>query len=476
MKRLHFFLLRLFNVCLQTGKAPTQWSKCILNPIPKNSTSDKRDPLSYRGIALAPSSYKLFCGILNNRLVKWVETNGILADEQNGFRKGRSTIDHISSLTNIIETRKLKRKQTFVAFIDFRKAYDSIDRSLLWLKLEDLGIGGNILTVIKSMYQDVKYCVRLNGIDTEWFKVMNGLKQGCMLSPLLFNLFINDLVEAINSLGVGVDIGQEKVSVLLYADDLVLLAETEADLQKLLDTLSNWCTRNHIRVNEDKSNVVHFRTPSIPRTGFNFSCSGNTISLVAQYNYLGLLLTEFLDFAAMASMVAKSASRALVLVIYKCKLNGGLPYKCYTKLYDSLVWPIIEYGASIWGTTNRSCIDAVQNRASRYHLGVGKYTPNLAVQGDIGWLPTQVRQWKSLGRLWSRFKEMPHDRINKRIFSWSTSNSSTRCKNWAFKFKSHMTSLNLDIVCDENTNISKSYILKNIHESFLFLRLIGGQS
>ena len=95
------------------------------------------------------------------------------------------------------------------------------------------------------------------------------------------------------------------------------------------------------------------------------------------------------------------------------------------------------------------------NRASRYHLGVGKYTPNLAVHGDIGWLPTQVRQWKSLGR----FKEMPHDRINKRIFLWSTSNSSKRCKNWAFKFKSHMTSLNFDIVCDENTHISKSYIL-----------------
>ena len=172
------FLLRLFNVCFQTGKAPTQWSKCILNPIPKSSTSDKRDPMSYRGIALAPSSYKLFCGILNNRLVKWADANGILADEQNGFRKGRSTVDHISSRTNIIETRKLKRKQTFVAFIDFRKAYDSIDRSLLWLKLEDLGIGGNILNVIKSMYNDVEYCVRLNGINTEWFKVMNGLKQG----------------------------------------------------------------------------------------------------------------------------------------------------------------------------------------------------------------------------------------------------------------------------------------------------------
>ena len=93
------FLLRLFNVCFQTGKAPTQWSKCILNTIPKSTTSDKRDPMSYRGIALAPSSYKLFCVILNNRLVKWADANGILADEQNGFRKGRSTVDHISSLT-----------------------------------------------------------------------------------------------------------------------------------------------------------------------------------------------------------------------------------------------------------------------------------------------------------------------------------------------------------------------------------------
>ena len=189
------------------------------------------------------------------------------------------------------------------------------------------------MNVIKSMYNDVEYCVRLNGINTEWFKVMNGLKQGCMLSPLLFYLFINNLVETINNLGVGVDNGQEKVSILLY--DLVLIAETEADLQILLDTLSGWCIRNRIMVNEAKSNIVHFRTQSIPRTEFNFSCCGKGLSVVAQYTYLGLLLIEFLDFTAMASAVAKSASRALGLVIYKCKLNGGLPFKCYTKLYDS---------------------------------------------------------------------------------------------------------------------------------------------
>ena len=121
-----YFMLRLFNVCLQTGQVPKEWSKCILNPIPRSSTNDRTDPMSYRGIALAAASYKLY----NNRLIKWAESNERLANEQNGFRKGRSTIDHISSITNIIETRKLKRKQTFAAFIDFRKAYDSINRSL----------------------------------------------------------------------------------------------------------------------------------------------------------------------------------------------------------------------------------------------------------------------------------------------------------------------------------------------------------
>ena len=124
-------------------------------------------------------------------------------------------------------------------------------------------------------------------------------------------------------------------------------------------------------MNETKSNVVHFRTPSISRTNFAFPCSDKEMQLAAQYNYLGLLLTEFLDLGAMASAVAKSASRALGLVIYKCKLNGGLPFKCFTKLNDSLVWPIIEYGSSIWGETKRSYIEAVQNRACGYYLGVG---------------------------------------------------------------------------------------------------------
>ena len=139
----------------------------------------------------------------------------------------------------------------------------------------------------------------------------------------------------------------------MYVDDLVLLAENENDLQLLLNVSSDWCRNKCINVNETKSNVVHFRRPSNPRANFAFSCCDKKIQLAAQYNYLGLLLTEFSDLGAMASAIANSANRALGLVIYTCKLNGGLPFKCFTKFYDSLVWPIIEYGSSIWGATKR---------------------------------------------------------------------------------------------------------------------------
>ena len=94
----------------------------------------------------------------------------------------------------------------------------------------------------------------------------------------------------------------------------------------------------------------------------------------------------------MAKTVAKSASRALGLLISKDKAFGGMPFKCYTRCYDALVQATINYGAGIWGTMVYSCIEAVQNRALRYFLGLGKYAPNLAINGDMGWHMPAHRQ------------------------------------------------------------------------------------
>ena len=138
----------------------------------------------------------------------------------------------------------------------------------------------------------------------------------------------------------------------------------------LLNTLSLWCKLNGMVINGSKSNIVHFRTPSISRSDVVFKVGDITLDVVESYKYLGLILTEFLDFSKTAAAVAKSANRALGLIIAKAKSFGGLPYNVFYKLYESIVCPVIMYGAPIWGTESFSCIQAVQNRAARYFLNV----------------------------------------------------------------------------------------------------------
>ena len=146
-----YVLHTLFNLCFKTGKVPSMWNRGIITPIPKCSTSDPRDPLSYRGITLAPFAYIVFCGILNERLVKWLDERELIKDEHNGFMKGRSTVDHINTITSIIETRKKCKLSTYVAYIDFSKAYDSINRALLFDKLEILGFSSKFMFALKGL-------------------------------------------------------------------------------------------------------------------------------------------------------------------------------------------------------------------------------------------------------------------------------------------------------------------------------------
>ena len=253
------FFNSLCNLCFDTGKVPDIWCKPVISPIPKCTTSDPRDPLSYRGIAITPVVYKVYCSLLNDRVMAWSEHNNLIYEGQNGFRKGRSTIDHISSLTQIIETRENLKMSTFCAFKDFKKAYDSINRDILWHKLEHFKLSNKLLSAIKSIYNNVLCSVKLNGFLTDWFGVKSGLKQGCSLSQVLFNWYINDLALKINALGKGIKIDDESISILLYADDVVLLAENETDLQCMLNVLSNWCNTNKLFINSSKSNIVHFR-------------------------------------------------------------------------------------------------------------------------------------------------------------------------------------------------------------------------
>ncbi len=194
---------------------------------------------------------------------------------------------------------------------------------------------------------------------------------------------------------------------------------TLQSLQHMLDTLSKWCSKWRLNINIDKTKGIDFRMPSIVKTEYNFTCPVNNICVVDSYKYLGLMFNEHLDKNMMTKSVAKSANRALGLIIAKCKAFGGMPHDVFTKLYDSLVAPVIEYAAAIWGHKEFSCISTIQNRASRFYLGVSKFTPNAAVQEDMGWKTSWHRQKICVVCLWVRLINMNVNRPASKIF-WYT--------------------------------------------------------
>ncbi len=126
-----------------------------------------------------------------------------------------------------------------------------------------------------------------------------------------------------------------------------------------------------------------------------------------------------MDLNITVRYVAKAAQRALGVLVAKSKSQGGLPFRVFTNIYDSRAQPILDYGAAIWGHKSFSCIQAVQNRAMRYYLGVGRGTPNVAVQGDMGWSCNEQRQWMCVSRQWCRLIKMAETCINKVIFKWA---------------------------------------------------------
>ena len=215
----------------------------------------------------------MYCAILNERLVSWNEQQNIIVDEQNGFRKKRSTLDHLTTLTSILKPEKSK-KVNILCLIDFKKAFDTVNRDILWHKLQHIGIKDKLFSAIKGLYDKVICTVRINGFNTDWFTVKCGLKQDCPLSPILFSFFINDLALKLKSTNVGVVCGDEKVSILLFADGIVLIAENPNDLQVLLNILSAWCKLNGMVINGTKSNIVHFQTPLVPRSDSVFLLLG----------------------------------------------------------------------------------------------------------------------------------------------------------------------------------------------------------
>ena len=158
------------------------------------------------------------------------------------FRRKRSCIDNVYTLNEIVQGRLREGKKTYAFFLDVKKAYDTVWRDGLWVKLWGLGVRGKMWRVIKRMYEASRSAVLLDGERSASFSVAQGVAQGCSLSPILFSVFINDLLKEVEKAELGIQLECGKIGSMLFADDFVGVSDSKEQLQKLIDVVYSYCS------------------------------------------------------------------------------------------------------------------------------------------------------------------------------------------------------------------------------------------
>ena len=251
-------ILKLFNKIFSEGMQIAGWNIAIINPIHKKGS--KFDPLNYRGISLLSCFSKFFTAVLNMRLLDFCLKNKILSEEQMGFIPGNRTSDAFIVLHNLINDYcHIKSKYIYGCFVDFTRAFDSVPRHKLFEKLIKYNITGKFYESIKNLYTNDLSCVKIGDKLTDTFENTQGVKQGCILSPLLFNIFLADLPKMFQHKNNLLKINEnDTLSCVIWADDLLLLSDSQTGLNNMLGELCTYCDDNFIEVNTDKTKCMVF--------------------------------------------------------------------------------------------------------------------------------------------------------------------------------------------------------------------------
>ena len=398
-------LVKLFNNILNRNAKIKQWEISIITPIHKGGI--KTDPSNYRGISVMSCLSKLFSSILNLRLKQYVSENKILCDEQLGFREGNRTSDALLTLYSLIHQYCHKNgRKIYSCFVDFKKAFDSIPRDLLLEKLLKLGVNGKFFNVIKSMYNNDFCCVRIGEKITNTFLANQGVKQGCVLSPLLFNIFLSDLPKIFSNPDCHpVKLSNEKsVSCLIWADDVVLLSESNNGIQEMISKLGKYSSTNGLEINVEKTKAMIFNK-SGRFSRVTYRINNLSIHTTDAYKYLGFIITPSGEINSGLKDLKARALKAY----YKLKSKLGHLFRknvCTTLfLFGALVKPILLYASDFWGCLKMPRNNPIENVHIRFCkdiLGVQKQTTNVGVMLELGEIPITIHAKKNCLKNYSR--------------------------------------------------------------------------
>ena len=357
-------LVYLINISMEKGMFPSALK--IAKVVPLHKGGVKTDISNWRPISILPIYSKVYEKIVHHRLYEYLMKIGVLHDGQFGFRKGHSTTQAVQHLLENINSALENGEQCMGVFIDFRKAFDTVDFKILLERLCYLGIKGSVLNWFESYLSERKLRVTLSNKSSQPFPIKCGVPQGSVLGPLLYLIFVDTMRFYIPG-----------ASVTSFADDtaLVIAAKSLQELlfkaNKALDGLHEFVCASLLSVNASKTNFMMFtRTGSAPTLPGVIIYNGLPLSQVEEIRYLGFILDRNLSWRKHCDIIACKLARGLGVLN---RFQNFLPLKILLLLYFSLIAPYINYGCLIWAS-NFSCnfrrVQVLQNKAIRL---IGRY-------------------------------------------------------------------------------------------------------
>ena len=405
---------KLYEIChlaYQTEKIPEDWRKGVIRPIQKKG--DKTVCDNHRGITLLSHAGKIFTRILETRLRAIVEET--LNDCQYGFRPGRSTTDPIFIMKMLLEKSWEWGIDQYALFIDLEKAFDRIDRSKLWNILADnyYNIPHKLIRVIRSVYRDCTSVVKTQGIESATFPIETGVRQGDVLSPLLFIIFMD---KCIRDVGIGIH-GEET---LMYADDVAVLLDSPGSLQEVANRWWEGMERNGMRINtrKDKTEIVMI---SRNAQQCNVYMGADKLNQVDNYSHLGVNVgSANLQEVEIKSRIAKYNRN--VGMMHPLLRDVHIPRKCKIIIYQSILKPILLYGSEVWSLTSKteSQLQAAEMRVLRTIRGVTRRDRmrNSQIRAELQVVPLLEDIERNKLRWYGHVMRMTDDRKPKKYLQW----------------------------------------------------------
>ena len=349
-------------------------------PIPKPG-KDHSDPGNYRPIALTSCLCKTMERMVNDRLMWYLESGQYLTEFQAGFRRHKSTIDHLIKLETLIRNSLIKGEHMTVIFFDLEKAYDTTWKYGILNDLFDMGLRGRLPMFIRNFLDERKFRVRLGTIFSDLYDQEMGVPQGSILSPTLFIIKINSIARELST------------DCCLYVDDLMIcysaknMVSIERQLQMSLDKIYSWANRNGFKFSKSKTVCVHFCQRRGLHCEPHLELDGNVIPVKSEAKFLGLTFDSKLNFVSHIKQLKAKCQKALNLLKVVAHTHWGADRKTLLKLYRSLIRSKLDYGSIVYGSARPSYIkllDPIHNEGLRLCLGSFRTTPaeSLYVQAN----------------------------------------------------------------------------------------------